>query len=368
MSYTEILSITVAVIVALVFLFFLTRKNTAAKSKQLNPSIVHALSAYFNGDDNTAIVELKKIVYDKKTHATPEIYLILGFLERRKGDFTRASQIHEMLLGNTELDTTFKNALFGELAKDYMYAGQYAKAVNLLKTESQILNQPENLITMARSALALQSYDNALLYHTKYNKLTGKVLYGFFEKCMVSKAVNSNNLQSAMKYIKSALEVNKQCRPARIIKALILLNNNKVQKSCDEFKLIIEQGLLRDINDYKNVEKAFITAGKEAELINFMKEQTSQGALNPFTHIAVANMYELNDDIHGAKNTLELYIEQPNSKIIAAKEYAVKYNNKLLLHTLENIYSYKCKECGYETNEYKDDCPNCNAYDSIYPK
>ncbi len=366
MTYTEILSISAAVIITLVFLFFLTRRNSAAKVKKTNPTVVTALSAFFNGDDNKAIEQLRNVAF--KGQANPEIYLILGFLQKKKGDYTRAAQIHEMMLGNPDIDKEFKNALYGELARDYMLAGQYAKAVALLKQENQIMNKPENIETMARSALALQSYDNAVSYYTKYNKTAGKNMVGFFEKCMVEKAVNAASTQNAMKYIKSALEANKSCRPARIIKALIYLHNDKVAKSVEEFKAIIDEGLLRDMNDFKNVEKAYIALGKESELHNLLREHSSSGSINPFIHIALADYYEYNNDSHSAKVLLESYIELPEAKIIAAKEYAARYNNKLLAHALKDTYYYKCRECGFETNEYKDDCPKCAAYDSIYPK
>ncbi len=265
MSYTEIASISTAIIIAVVFIFFLTRKNTVKQPKKTSISVVNALSAFFNGDDNTAIDILKDIAF--KGGANPEIYLILGFLFRRKGDFTRAAQIHEMMLGKNELDKDFRNALIGELAEDYMLAGQYAKAVSLLQNEHQVMNNPDNIIIMAKSALFSQSYDNALQYHIKYNKITGKYLPGFFEKCMVEKAVNAANPQASFKHIKSALEKNRQCRPARIIKGLLFLKTDKVQKAVDEFQQVIEEGLLRDMNDFKNVEKAYIAAGKEGDQI-----------------------------------------------------------------------------------------------------
>ena len=77
---------------------------------------------------------------------------------------------------------------------------------------------------------------------------------------------------------------------------------------------------------------------------------------------------EYNNEKESAKTILESYIEQPDAKIIAAKIYAEKFNNKLIGHIVKDAYSFKCRHCGFETNQYKDDCPKCSAYDSIYPK
>ena len=300
------------------------------------------------------LLGLKTLIIEKNIH--------LG------GTITSGLVIPVMKSGNNQINTDFKNALIGELAEDYMLAGQYAKAVSLLQNESQVMNNPDNIITMAKSALYSQSYDNALQYHIKYHKITGKYLPGFFEKCMVEKAVNAANPQASFKHIKSALEENKKCRPARIIKGLLFLKTDKVQKAVDEFQQIIEEGLLRDMDDFKNVEKAYIAAGKEGELTALLRQQASEGALNPFIHIALAEKYEYNNENESAKTILESYIEQPDAKIIAAKVYAEKFNNKFIGHIVKDAYSYKCRNCGFETNQYKDDCPKCSAYDSIYPK
>lgn len=366
MSYTEIISISIAIIIAIVFVYFLTRKNNKKHKIKQNFSVASALSTFFNGDSEMALEKLKDIAI--KGNASPEVYLILGFLFRKKGDYTRAAQIHEMLLVSYKLDSEFYNALIGELAEDYMLAGQYAKSVSLLQQENQVMNNPDNIVIMAKCNLYSQSYDKAIKYLTEYNKITGDFLYGFFEKCMVEKAVHSVNPQTAFKCIKSALEKNNKCRPARVIKGLIYMNTNKIQKAINEFKSIVEEGLLRDINDFQNVEKVYLMAGKESELTQLLKNQCLNGNINPFIHIALANQLEYNNEKEEAKVILESYLELPDAKMIVAQVYSEKFNNMLLSHIIKDTYFFKCNNCGYETNQYKDDCPKCSAYDSIYPK
>ncbi len=82
MSYTEIASISTAIIIAVVFIFFLTRKNTVKQPKKTSISVVNALSAFFNGDDNTAIDILKDIAF--KGGANPEIYNTWFFIQKKR--------------------------------------------------------------------------------------------------------------------------------------------------------------------------------------------------------------------------------------------------------------------------------------------
>ena len=68
MNYTEIASISLAIIIAVVFIFFLTRRNTVKQPKKTHISVVNALSAFFNGDDNTAI--------EKQNVTSPFLYFM----------------------------------------------------------------------------------------------------------------------------------------------------------------------------------------------------------------------------------------------------------------------------------------------------
>ncbi len=366
MNYPAFISIVIIIFIAFIFIFFLKKRNKVKAYKKANVNVVDGLSCLFENDENIAIEKLKAIVL--KGNASAEIYLILGFLYRNRGEFNRASQIHEMILGKGGINKDFKNALIGELAEDYMLQGEFNKAISLLKSKSNLLHNPKNIITLTKCYLYSKNYDNALSYHEKYNKITGKELANFFEKCMVEKAVSSGNSNASLKYLKSALEKNIKCRPARIMKGFIYLNTGKIEKAINEFQEIIKEGLIRDIKDIKNIEKAFTKAGKESEFIKILRNEVSLKTINPFIHIALAEFYEYNHEKEASKTILETYLALPDSKIIAGKIYATKFNNKLLLRALKDVYSFKCRECGFELDEYRDDCPKCSAYDSIYPK
>lgn len=367
MTYTEYAGIAVAVILSIVLvLIIMFRKNNIFKrEKNNNSSIIKAVKALVYNNDNTALEYFSSIAKSSES-ASIETLLILGFLRRKMGDYTRSAQIYEMILGDNSLPKDFSNELKSEIAFDYMMAGQYAKAVDLIKNNSALMKMPENILTLAKCYLAVQNWDGAVSYYNKYYKLTNNKIYGFYEKCLLSKAVNMHTNEIAVKYIKDVINTNSKCRPARIMYAIGLLNTDKTLKAVEEFKDIIKEGLLRDFNDFEYVKKTYIKAGKEGELTELLREETHKGNINPIVHIALAEYYNNNNDFITAKSVLEAYIELPDMKVIAGKVYAEKVKDKVSSNILKNVRSYKCVCCGYETDTYKDDCPKCSAFDSIY--
>lgn len=361
----EILSIAAAVLIALVFIFFLTRRSGRSK-KQSAASLVKSFSAFLSGDDNAALNEMKKMTEAGNT--SPELFLAIGLILRKKEDFTKAAQVHAVLLGNPLLDNDFKNALIGELARDYMLAGQTSKAITLLQDNPVTINEPDNLITLALCNLSLQNYDAALEYHKKYYKITGNYLKGFFCKCMIEKAVHAPSPKAAMKYIKAALDNDNTSRSGHIIKGTLLLKSEKYNKAADEFGYVINKGLLRDIKDFKQIEKGYIAAGKEAELTELLKKNAEEGNINPFVHIALSDYYEYGGDKARAVSILQSYMDLPDAKVIAAKIFSEKSGDKMTARLIKDVFLYECSVCGLNLNSYKDDCPKCYSFDTIYPK
>lgn len=335
------------------------------KKTEQDITIVKTISSIINEDYSKATTLLQNNIVNKNT-MTNESLLLLAFLRRKTKDHNKAAQIFELLLGSNNQDKSFNNELITELALEYFYANQYEKSINLLDKHSGILKKyPENYAVLAKNYVALKNWNQALNYHNKYYKATNKQIYGFNEKCFIAKALEAQTPSIAIQYLKEALSFNRFNRTANILMGLFLLKSDKVQKAVNHFEFILEHGLLRDEHDFHFAEKAYIAAGKEKELTELLRKLAFEGIENPFIHIALAEFYYSINEDGEAKNTLESYIETPNMKIIGAKFYIHKTNNKLLKHLYQKENNYKCNQCGQETNTYSDDCFSCGSFDSI---
>ena len=335
------------------------------RKSEPNLSIVQAISSLIKEEYGESISILQNNIVNKNK-ITNESLLLLGFLRRKTGDHAKAAQIFELILGNNDQDKEFNNELMSELALQYYYGSQYKKSIDLLNNHSDILKKyPINYSLLAKNYAALKNWDQALYFHNKYYKSTNNKIYGFNEKCNISKAIEAQTPSIAIQYLKEALTHNRFNRAANILMGLYLLKSNKIQKAVNQFEFVLEHGLLRDESDFLFAEKAYIAAGKEKELNELLRKLAFEGIENPFIHIALANFYYNIQEENEGKNILESYIELPNMKILGAKIYANKTNNKLIKHLYQNVFNYKCNQCNYETNTYSDDCQKCGSFDSL---
>lgn len=364
METTQVLSILGGIAAALIFIYILTRKDDKTGITQ-PPSIVKGFSCFFSDNDPEALSEMRSIALNGK--GTPEIYLAIGFLYRKMGEYAKAAQVHEVLLGNKELDKEYKNYLTTELAKDYLLGGMPVRTMAVLKDLPGRDQNPDNLEILAKASFDIQNYDNALIYLEKYKKASGKDIYGFHAKCMIAKAIAADDENKTSKYIKSALQEYPDCRSARFIKAGLLMKEGMKEKAVEEYKSILSGNLPRDGKDMKTVSDAFIAAGEETELIKLLKE-LSKTSKNPFIQISLAEHYNAGGEKEKAEDSLNRYLSRIGGNPAAVKYLASLTENKALLNILGNREIFRCRICKTDYNEYKDDCRVCGSFDSIYPK
>lgn len=362
MATTQILSIIGGIIAALIFIYFLT-KSDGTKKLNSQPSIVKGFAYFFSQNDEEALKEMRALALSG--NGSPEIYLAIGFLYRKRGEYTKAAQVYEVLLGNKELSKDYKSYLTAELAKDYLLAGMPVRALTTLKDLQDREQNPDNLITLAKASFEIQNFDNAVTYFEKYKKVTGKNIYGFYAKCMVAAASADSN--KAPKYIKNALQELPACRSARFIKANMMMKNDNVKKAIEEYKSILKEGLPRDEQDVKTISEAFIAAGEETEFIKLLKELVHE-TKNPFIHLNLAHYFADLGEKEKAIEILNGYIKRIGGNPALVKYLAQLTEDKTLLNILGNRETFRCRVCRSDFDKYKDDCPVCQSFDSIYPK
>ncbi len=363
MDYTHIITISLGAVVAIIFIIFLTKRSINRYENSAKPSLIKGFSSFFEGDDKKALDELRAIALSDK--GSPEIYLSIAFLYRKLGDYTKAAHIHEVLLGNKDIDREYTSLIVTELSKDYLLAEMPLKVIQVL--DNNISDNSENLLTYAKAYLMAESFDKAISYYQKYNKVTGKSIYGFTLKCLVEKTKYLTDISKALKIIKSALNEDEFCRPARFAYVALLSKNAKQDKVLKEYKNIILQNLVRDYKDMQVIEKAFIAAGVEQELNKTIKSAIESGIKNPFIFLYMAKYQEKAENKESGLLFLDECLNEKQYSFYLAKEYAIMKNDNILLNTLKDLKPFQCKICQCKFEEYSDTCCNCNSYDSINP-
>ena len=363
MTSTHIIIIASGALVAIIFIYFLTRRGYNHNAAKAAPSVVKGLAALYNGDDKNALEELRALALADK--GSPEIYISIGFLYRKLGNITKAIHIHEILLGNSDIDDEYKPFILTELAKDYLEANIPDKAIAIINGTAGANKNPENVIILAKAYFAAGDYDNAASYYTKYTKLTGTTIKGFYCKCLIAKAKTAKDIQGATKAVKAATDYDNYCRPARFVLAAIFKSEGKHTKAMNEYKSIITDNLIRDEEDLKKIQAAFIEAGEEASLKSILESHVSTGTKNPLIAVHLANYYADEGNTDRGVELLKLYLSNTGYNIYAAKNYARLADDKVLQEAIKNDKPFICNQCGTEYDDYHDECHICTSFDCI---
>jgi len=133
------LALFAALLLALAIGFFLGRRQTglrhASRQPSFDPVYVKGLNLLLNDGDDQALD-----LFVDEFEVTPETldtHLALGNQLRRKGEFSKATKIHQNLLARPSLTQARRQEAQLELARDFMGAGLLDRAEGLLQDLTQ---------------------------------------------------------------------------------------------------------------------------------------------------------------------------------------------------------------------------------------
>ena len=353
----------VGLLLLLTFIYFLWIKSPYKKGADLKPTSMLAFAKYFDNDYKNALDVAKKIVVDN--NASFELYLLIANIYRIVGENVKAAQNHELILHMKDLDNSSKLAITNEIAKDYLNANMPSKAITILSNYPDALSVTDNIKLMAIAHLKMKNYKQAMSYYDSYLKRSDNKLIGFAEKVLIDQALHTTDESKIAKFIKEALANNPKSRAARFVKASITLKSKDEKKIAQEYISILEDNLVRDIADLKNIEEIAIQIGFEDKLKTFIDNAILENSNNPFVYICKANMYLKQNKNDKALEILSNYIEKDDAKAIVLNYYVSIKNDKLLEKILGKKNYYACSICNTEYEIYHDDCKVCLSNNTI---
>ncbi len=355
------ISILIAVIIAIVIIFvftFKTKSNNKNRSQQ--PSLVKSIISYFDDNYELALSELREIA--SKDNCPPEVFLTIGLIYKKHNDYTKAAQILEVLLLHKDIDNQYKKYIKTELAKNYLLAQMPIKAITTLQEEDT--NNEDNAFILAYSNLLAGNIDNAIGFANKYKKLHGSAIYGFVAKCHIAKAIDAKDYNKSIKFLKNAINDMPNCRPARFMLANFHAKNKRHDKAIEEYKNIINDDIMRNMNDFEAIKHEFIVNGDESKLLDIFCNARLKHPNSTLINVAIASLYDEKGEHLVAVKELKSFIEE-NKSAVAVAEYAKLTNDNITELILKDIKPYQCVVCNTPYYDYREECGTCFSFDSI---
>ncbi|MEW6380685.1 MAG: tetratricopeptide repeat protein [bacterium] len=341
---------------------------------------IRGLKYIISNQPDKAIAEFTRAVQVDSN--TIEIYQDLGNLFRERGEVGRATQIHQSILLRPSLDREFRISALMNLGLDYQKGGFIDRAI---KVYQEVLEHDEDNLQAYRLLEELyeegKDWENAYQMEKQIQKLAGassnysRIAHLMTEMGKV--AYQKNDYTQAIKKLKEAISLDKDCTEAYLILGDIYLAEDKPAKAIAIFnKIISSDQYQHSFGVHKLLEKAYLQKGRFESIESVYQEILTRRPQDTRTRAILADYYykkglipraieELQEGLKVCpesltlRSTLAEMLIRDNRQDEALREY-----QHLIEQIMDKNEVFSCQKCGYQSSQIQWKCPQCKEWDS----
>lgn len=318
---------------------------------------------------------------------TLDTHIALGSVLRKRGEVDRAIRIHQNLLARSHLTAVQLHQVHLELARDFIAAGLYDRAEQLLRDlsdESPDLNATaqrhllevfeaqrewseavvtaENLVALSQSEDPLAAGHGQSAHQLRCHYLCEQA----------EAAITAQDSSLARQYYQDALRDNDNDLRARMGLATVSLLQESPKEALEHFEVIMASGrtctpellsLLSRICAGQAGERAY-----SAVLRRYYQQQPA-----PLLALTLAAELEAEKDRTAADDFLRLTLADNPSVAVATALLLSglpaendQPERRILEQLMQNEQGYACDHCGFTGRSRHWRCPGCRHWDSIH--
>ena len=314
---------------------------------------------------------------------TVETHMALGNLFRRRGEVDRAIRIHQNLIARPSLEREQRNAALLELSRDYMRAGLFDRAENLLE---ELLETGSHAPAALRHLLDIyqqeKEWDKAIQVARRLEgQGTGHMhpVVAQFHCELAGQAIAHGDAAGAARQLKRALNHDPACVRASLLQARLAREADDHRAAIQVLKRIEKQDIDFLPEALPGLKAAYETLGGRAELISYLGDVVRRyRGVTPA--LMLAELIEAEEGTRAAAEFLTAYLRQRPSirglermihLDLQTSEGAGREDLLLLrdltAQLLEDRPRYRCHNCGFEAKALHWQCPGCKEWNRIKP-
>ncbi|WP_211227557.1 lipopolysaccharide assembly protein LapB [Chitinibacter tainanensis] len=354
-------------------------KHVIAQSKSLPAAYFKGLNHLLSGETNKAVEIYVDIA--KQHEETIELQFTLGHLFRRRGELERAIRMHQKLLARRDLSDVQQEKAKLELAIDFIKAGLFDRAENLLHelsgTGAARAALVELLAIYQQEHEWLKAIEIAQQLRDESHSYQHEIAQFYCE--LAASALVRKELDTANGFLGQALQIHRQCVRARLMRGEILLAQGSAQAALDEWLAIENQDPQYLTLAAKQVLHAYTQIGLAAEgvallrrylarypeldIVDLLYEQIIAADGVEAAHDFVRERLRETPTMSGLRKLLEAHL------LVAPDEQKpeIELIGKLLHDNTREHTMYYCHECGFKTRQFFWHCPGCNGWETYAP-
>jgi len=314
---------------------------------------------------------------------TVETHIALGNLFRRRGEVDRAIRIHQNLIARPTLERDQRNTALLELSRDYMRAGLFDRAENLLE---ELLEASHHAPAALRHLLDIyqqeKEWDKAIQVARRLeSRGTGHMhpVVAQFHCELAEAALAHGDAAGATRQLKRALNHDPNCVRASLLQARLAREADDHRAAIQVLKRIEKQDIDFLPEALPELKAGYAALGAEAELIAYLGDVVRRyRGVTPA--LMLSELIEAEDGTRAAVDFLTGYLRQRPS--VRGLERMIhldlqtsegRAREDLLLlrdltgRLLEDRPRYRCHNCGFEARALHWQCPSCKEWNRIKP-
>ncbi len=314
---------------------------------------------------------------------TIETYVTLGNLFRVKGEIDRAIRIRQSILLREKVDQETKLQALFDMGMDYKQGGFLQRAISTF--EEVIRRAPKRLDAYKElEGLYEATHDWQRAYELqkeirKLSNTNNQHIMAHLKTEQAKVEMEKGNLDSANANLKKALSLDSTCVDASLQLGSLYWLKNKKKKALAIWKKLVKNNPRWAHLILIRLEEQDGMVGDEAKVLEFI-EKIAEENLDALARLALARCFmkrdkreqglaslrralEIKPDLGEARKILGEVLLEKGDEQGALSEY-----RSLLGHLGPVTKSYRCQQCGLESDNITWKCPGCHNWDTVQPR
>ncbi|MCG8707975.1 lipopolysaccharide assembly protein LapB [Brenneria sp. 4F2] len=358
------------------------QQDKEQESNRLSREYVTGVNFLLSNQQDKAVELFLDMLKDDSN--TFEAHLTLGNLFRSRGEVDRAIRIHQALTESTSLSFEQRLLAVQQLGRDYMAAGLYDRAEEILK---QLVDEADFRHSALQQLLqihqATSDWLNAIdvaetLVKMGEAQLRADIAHFYCELALL--AMGSDDQDKALALLKKGAVADKQCARVSIMMGRIYMAQQQYARAVDSLQLVLEQdkelvsetlAMLQECYQYLQQPEdwaAFLTrcveekSGATAELMLADIIERDQGS--EAAQVYINRQLQRHQTMRVFHRLMDYHLNEAEDG--RAKESLLVLRD-MVGEQIRTKPRYSCRKCGFTSQSLYWHCPSCRSWASMKP-
>jgi lipopolysaccharide biosynthesis regulator YciM len=356
-------------------------KSLLSESRALPSSYFRGLNFLLNEQPDKAIESFLQVA--KENPQTVELQFALGSLFRRRGEVDRSIRMHQDLVNREDLEPEQRRQASFELAEDYFKAGLLDHAEQVLARMAEV--DPSADVHRQLLDIYIQEKDwekaigAAKKLEVSAQRNYQKEIANYYCELAITAQMHGRR-DEADGYLKYALEANRKCVRANLLRGEWLAAEGRNQEAVEAWKSVESQdpayfGLVAEgmLESYRALgqlgEGLALLRGLQhrypgLDLLNVVYQATAEQEGDEAAWRLVRDEVRRNPTLVG----LDRLIDAELVRSPPERRQDLQLMKSLVHSHAQALAVYLCGNCGFKARQFFWQCPACGGWETFPPR